>query len=38
MMQNSHVLELAIFTVKEGFESQMPELRLMLRETLKGFD
>ena len=38
MTQNSHVLELAIFTVKEGFENQMPELRMMLREALKEFD
>lgn len=38
MTQNSPVLELAIFTVKQGFESQMPELRKMLRHTLKEFD
>lgn len=38
MTQSNHVLELAIFTVKEGCETQMPELRVKLREALKAFD
>ncbi|NBF03601.1 hypothetical protein GV819_15010 [Pseudomonas sp. Fl5BN2] len=38
MTQSNHVLELAVFTVKEGFECQMPQLRVMLREALRGFD
>lgn len=38
MTHNSHVLELAIFTVKEGYEQQMPELRVVLREALKDFE
>ena len=37
MTPNSHVLELAIFTVKPGFEERMPELRAMLREVLRDF-
>ena len=32
------VLELAVFTVKAGFESDMPQLRNGLREALKDFD
>lgn len=33
----SHVLELAIFTVKPDYLGQMPELRCGLREALKSF-
>ncbi|OLS64410.1 hypothetical protein [Pseudomonas putida] len=33
----SHVLELAIFTVKPEHIAQMPQLRDGLRETLKAF-
>ncbi|MDP3848661.1 MAG: hypothetical protein Q8R10_19765 [Pseudomonas sp.] len=36
-MPNSHVLEIAIFTVKEGYQGDMPALRAGLREALKGF-
>lgn len=36
-MQNSHVLEVAIFTVKPGYQGDMPALRAGLREALKGF-
>lgn len=36
-MQHPHVLEVAIFTVKEEFVSDMPHLRDGLREALKSF-
>ena len=36
-MPNSHVLEVAIFTVKPGYQDAMPALRTGLREALKGF-
>ena len=37
MNQQSYILEVAIFTVKEQFVGNMPELRAGLREALKGF-
>lgn len=36
-LSNPTVLELAVFTVKPGFEPAMPQLRQGLREALKGF-
>ncbi|MFP6847720.1 MAG: hypothetical protein VCA57_03380 [Pseudomonas sp.] len=36
-MLNDHVLEVAIFTVKDGFQGDIPALRAGLRETLKSF-
>ncbi len=36
-MTHSHVLEVAIFTVKPGYQGDMPALRAGLREVLKGF-
>lgn len=36
-LNNPAVLELAVFTVKSGFEPDMPLLRQGLREALKGF-
>ncbi|MHA6194542.1 antibiotic biosynthesis monooxygenase [Pseudomonas wadenswilerensis] len=33
----THVLELALFTVKPEYVAQMPQLRNGLREALKGF-
>lgn len=36
-MHQSHVLEVAIFTVKTGYQGNMPALRTGLREALKGF-
>lgn len=38
MPQENHVLELAIFTVKPGYEARMPELRASLRQVLADFD
>lgn len=37
MQHPSHVLELAIFTVRQDCVAQMPALRAGLRETLKSF-
>lgn len=37
MQHSSHVLELAIFKVKQECVAQMPVLRAGLRETLKAF-
>ena len=37
MPHASHVLELAIFTVKPDCLTQVPALRAQLRETLKSF-
>ncbi|WP_110970011.1 hypothetical protein [Pseudomonas huaxiensis] len=37
MSHDTHVLELAIFTVKPQFVGQMPDLRDSLREALKSF-
>lgn len=37
MQQPCHVLELAIFKVKQQCVEQMPALRAGLRETLKSF-
>ena len=37
MSRSSHVLELAIFKVKQECVSQVPVLRAGLRETLKAF-
>lgn len=36
-MPNPHILEVAIFTVKPGYQGDMPALRAGLREALKGF-
>ncbi|MDP3814085.1 hypothetical protein [Pseudomonas sp.] len=36
-MPHHHVLEVAIFTVKAGFQGDMPALRAGLRQTLKDF-
>jgi heme-degrading monooxygenase HmoA len=36
-MNPSHVLEVAIFTVKAGYQDEIPALRVGLREALKGF-
>lgn len=38
MTHKNAVLELALFTVKPGYESRMPALRSGLREALKGFE
>ena len=37
MNQQSYILEVAIFTVKEQFVGNMPELRAGLSEALKSF-
>ncbi|MGE8466664.1 MAG: antibiotic biosynthesis monooxygenase [Pseudomonas putida] len=37
MQHSSHVLELAIFKVKQECVAQIPALRAGLRETLKSF-
>lgn len=37
MQHSSHVLELAIFKVKQECVAQLPVLRAGLRETLKSF-
>ena len=37
MLHSSHVLELAIFKVKQEYVAQLPVLRAGLRETLKAF-
>ena len=37
MKTNEHVLEVAIFTVKQEFVEAMPEIRTGLRKALKGF-
>ena len=36
-MKASHVLEVAIFTVKADYQGDIPALRAGLRETLKSF-